>query len=76
MASPTLDREDILRAISAWPPAEQLELAQEITYRVITSTRATLHASFEDARGMLATPGKPAPTDEDIERIRMEKYGY
>ena len=78
MASPTLDRESILRTISGWPPEEQLELAQEITRRLITSAHATTrtHASFEDARGLLATPRKPAPTDEDIERIRMEKYGY
>ena len=74
MASPTLDRETILRAIGAWPYEDQLALAQEITRRVITSTSATAHASFEDARGMLATPGAPASTDEDIERLRMEKY--
>lgn len=77
MASPTLDRETILRTISGWSPEEQLELAQEITRRVIMSAHAParMHASFEAARGILATPGKPAPTDEDIERIRMEKYG-
>ncbi len=76
MASPTLDRETILQSISGWTPEDQLELAQEITRRVITSAQAATrnHASFEDARGLLAIPGKPAPTDEDIERIRMEKY--
>jgi hypothetical protein len=75
MATPALDRETILRAIGTWPYEEQLALAQEITRRAATSTSAT-HASIGDARGMLATPNKPAPSDEDIERLRMEKYGY
>lgn len=74
MASPTLDRETILRAIGAWPYEDQLALAQEITRRAIMSTSGAAHASFEEARGMLATSGKLAPTDEDIERLRMEKY--
>ena len=74
MSSPTLDREAILRAIQSWPHDEQLALAQEIARRALMpSTRA--HASFEDARGLLATPGKPAPTDEEIERWRMERFG-
>jgi hypothetical protein len=75
MASPTLDRETILQAIRSWPHEEQLELAREIARLADAATDISAHASFEDARGLLETPGKPTPTDEDIERWRMEKYG-
>ena len=71
MVPPTLDRETILRAIRSWPHDEQLALAREIARLADAPTLAP----FEDARGLLATPGQPAPTDDDIERWRAEKYG-
>jgi hypothetical protein len=75
MASPIVDRETILQTVQSWPHDEQLALAQEIIRRAITPPTAVTHASFEEALGMLATPDKPAPTDEEIARWRMEKYG-
>lgn len=71
MESPTLDRETILQAIRSWPHDEQLALAREIARLAGASTLAP----FEDARGLLATPGQPAPTDKDIEQWRAEKHG-
>ncbi len=73
MTSPIVDRETILRAVQSWSSDEQLALAQEIIRRAAAPTAP--HASFEEALGMLATPGRPAPSDEEIARWRMEKYG-
>ena len=75
MATEPLDREAILRAIEDWPQDERLALAREIARRAGAPSAFVAHASFEDALGMLATPGQPAPTDEEIERWRLEKYG-
>lgn len=74
MTSPILDRDAILRAIQSWPFDQQLALAQEITRRALTPSVPATHAPFEEALGLLATPGKLAPSDEDIERLRMERY--
>ncbi len=75
MTAAPLDRDAILRIIESWPQDEQLALAREIARRAGAPSITPAHASFEDALGMLATPGQPAPTDEEIERWRMEKYG-
>ncbi len=91
MTTAPLDRETILRAIEAWPVEERLALARTIIEQTSppapntsgAPARSTWDALYgiasssalEDARGMLATPGQPAPTDEEIERWRMEKYG-
>lgn len=75
MASPTLDRDTILQAIRSWPHEEQLALAREIARLVGDASNAPAHAAFEDARGLLATPGQPAPTDEEIEQWRAERHG-
>jgi hypothetical protein len=80
MSETVLDQETILRVVRTWPQAEQLALAQEIERQAIeppatpVSAGNTAYASFEDALGLLATPGKPAPTDEEIDQLRMEKY--
>lgn len=84
MADMTPDQETILRIVRTWPRAQQVRLARMIlgdlgdTDQDDTIDPATRrpHLSSEYLRGILATPGKPPPTDEDIERIRMEKYGY
>lgn len=88
MATAPLDREAILRAIESRPVEERLALARTIIERAsrpspnasgapARSTWNALYgiASFKDAQGMLATPGQSTPTDEEIERWRMEKYG-
>ena len=75
MASPTLDRDTILQAIRSWPHDEQLALAREIARLAGDALNTPRHAAFEDARGLLATPGQPAPTDEEIEQWRAERHG-
>jgi hypothetical protein len=74
MASPTLDRETILQAIRSWPHDEQLALAREIARLAGGAGASSVYAAFEDSRGLLATPGQPAPTDEEIEQWRTERY--
>lgn len=81
MADITPDQETILRIVRTWPYVEQVRLAHMILRDIkeshtINSMTRRPHVSSEEMRGLLATPGKPPPTDEDIERIRMEKYGY
>lgn len=75
MASPIVDRDMILNAVQSWSHEEQLALAQEIIRRASAPLAMATHAPFDEALGMLATPGEPAPSDEEIERWRMEKYG-
>ena len=75
MTQPALDREAILHAIEGWAHDEQLALAREIERRASALSTPKRYASFMGALGLLATPGQPAPTDEEIERWRMEKYG-
>ena len=75
MTSPTLDRDTILQAIRSWPHDEQLALAREIARLAGGVPSAPTYAAFEDARGLLATPGQPAPTDEEIEQWRAERHG-
>lgn len=75
MPQPVLDRETILHAIEQWSHEDQLALAHDIE-RIARAPRSRKpHTSFMSARGIMLTPGKPAPTDEDIERWRTEKYG-
>ncbi len=88
MATAPLDRDAILRIIESWPIEEQVTLARAILEHAAhptrgpsaTPARSTWDALYgiaspKNALGMLATPGHPAPTDEKIERWRMEKYG-
>ncbi len=75
MASPTLDRVTILQAIRSWPHDEQLALAREIARLAGGALSAPAHAAFEDARGLLAAPDQPAPTDEEIEQWRADRHG-
>jgi len=81
MADTTLDQETILRVVRSWPRSLQEQLARMILSDTepddtINPKTGRPYVASEELRGLLATPGKPAPTDEDIERIRMEKYGY
>ena len=87
MATPTLDRETILRAVRSWPAGEQIALAQEILLRA-EEQRMEEHPrrrhwqrsriASSELRGLLAN-GQPAPSDEEVARWldeeRMKKYG-
>lgn len=81
MADITPDQATILRVVRMWPRAQQARLARMLLGDIkeshtINSMTGRPHVSSEEMRGLLATPGKPPPTDEDIEQIHMEKYGY
>lgn len=77
MAEPYLeDEEAILRAVHSWPRERQLALVRRLldsgldtldpnTQRPITPSAAL--------RG-LAVGARPAPSDDEIERWRQEKY--
>ena len=73
----TLDEEAILRAVQSWPRSQQIHLAQ----RILDPGLATLdpqtglpYVTSAELRG-IGSGGRPAPSDEDIERWRMEKDG-
>jgi len=67
MATPTLDRERILKAIRKLPPDEQQELALEILRSAGLSIREEPRSSPDSIglSGLLAT-GHPPPTDEEV----------
>ncbi len=72
----TLDEETILRMIQALPRDKQVRLA----HRILDTGLATInpetghpYISSSSLRG-IGLGGRPAPSDEDIERWRMEKY--
>ena len=79
MATPSLDRETILRAIDELPADEQLSLAQAILQRL--SSHASSLPQQPSWRQMvgLASNGQPAPSDEQVaqwlDEHRTEKYG-
>ena len=81
MASPLLDREEILRIVRQWTIDEQIALADAILADARTSSRPVFRPPAVPSsalRGILSN-GQPAPSDEDVERIldeeRMKKYG-
>ncbi len=81
MASPLLDREEILRIVRQWTINEQIALADAILADARTSSRPVFQPPAVPSsalRGILSN-GQPAPSDEDVERIldeeRMKKYG-
>lgn len=91
MATPTLDRETILRAVRSWPAGEQIALAEEILELAQEPTveepleptpdgagESSRQGSWQNLVGLLATD-KPPPTDEEVaqwlDEHRMEKYG-
>ena len=74
---PNMDEEAILRVVQAWPREQQIHLA----HRLLDPGLETLdphggrpNISSADLRG-IGAGGHPAPSDEDIERWRLEKYG-
>jgi hypothetical protein len=77
MAEPhIIDEETILRMVQALPRSKQVHLA----HRILDPGLATLDpqtglplVTSAALRG-IGTGGRPAPSDEEIERWRMEKY--
>jgi hypothetical protein len=70
------DEEAILRVVRTWPRDLQLDLA----HRILDSGLATLdpltgrpYVASAELRGLMKGE-RPAPSDEDIERWREEKY--
>lgn len=80
MATPLLDREEILQAIRKLPPDEQQELALEILKSAGLSVREEPRLPPDSSRltGLLAT-GETPPTDQEIaqwlEEHRNARYG-
>lgn len=72
----TLDEEAILRLVRTWPRDQQLDLAR----RILDPGLATLDphtgrpAIPSAALRGIAAGERPAPTDEEVERWRLEKY--
>jgi hypothetical protein len=75
-----LNYEGVLKAIQQWPPAQQIELVQEVLRAMsprisLPAKRQLTHAR---ALGLLANE-KPAPTDDEVkqwlEERRVERYG-
>lgn len=77
MAEPqTPDEETILRMVQGLPRDQQIRLA----HRILDSGLATInpetgrpYISSSVLRGV-GLGGRPAPSDENIERWRLEKY--
>ena len=72
----TLDEETILRAVRQWPREQQVRLAQ----RILDPGLATLdpqtgrpYVASAELRG-IGAGNRPAPSDEEIDRWRGEKY--
>lgn len=78
MAEPQLDQEMIVRAVRDWSRERREELARLILMdtgqNTIDPKTGRPFVSSEDLYGLFATPSQPAPTDEDIERLLMERH--
>jgi len=73
----TLDEEAILRLVRMWPRDQQVDLA----HRILDPGLGTLDpqtgrplVSSAELRG-IAAGDRPTPSDEEVERWRIEKYG-
>ncbi len=71
-----LDEETILRIVQRWPRRQQVHLA----HRILDPGLATLDpqtgrplVTSTELRG-IGAGAAPAPTDEDVERWRLEKH--
>lgn len=77
MATPTMDRDAILRTIESWPLEEQLTLAHAIL-NLVKPSGTPQRLRWRALAGLAATDG-PQPTDQQIARWldehRTEKYG-
>ena len=77
MAEPSvLDEDTILRTIREWPREQQVHLARLILdpgLATLDPQTGRPYVSSEELRG-IGAGGNAPPTDEDIERWRIEKY--
>lgn len=77
MAEPSvLDEDAILRTVREWPREQQVHLAQMILdpgLATLDPQTGRPYVTSAELRGIGAGNNAP-PTDEDIERWRMEKY--
>jgi len=78
MAEPQLDQETIVRAVRDWSRERREQLARLILMDngqdTIDPATGRPYVSSDELYGLFATPGQPAPTDEDIERMLMERH--
>lgn len=73
-----LDYETVRTIIQRWPTTMRITLIHDILDTLAKQEpRDTKRGTLERARGLLSTD-RPAPTDEEVERMleehRMEKY--
>lgn len=71
-----LDEDAILRLVREWPRDQQVQLAQRILdpgLGVLNPQTGRPYITSAELRGIGAGNG-PAPSDEEIERWRAEKY--
>ena len=68
---------EIAAAVRAWPADQRLALMQEIVDSLRTQPRTGARTTLDRATGLLKG-SRPAPTDEECERIieeaRLAKY--
>lgn len=78
MAAPQLDQDTIIRAVRDWSRERREQLARLILMdngqETIDPQTGRPYISSDELRGLISKPGKPAPTDEEIERLLMERY--
>jgi hypothetical protein len=88
MATPTLDRETILRAVADWPVEDQMGLARAIAEHASSravpptasaETDAASKPSWETLHGIASNSDEP-PSDEQVKQWldehKKEKYGH
>ncbi len=77
MAEQAIQDEDaVLRVVRQWPRAQQVHLAHRILdqgLETINPQTGQPYVTSGQLRG-IAAGGNPPPSDEDIERWRLEKY--
>ncbi|HEY7833150.1 MAG TPA: hypothetical protein VIG30_06245 [Ktedonobacterales bacterium] len=80
-----LDAEAILQVVRTWPRDQQVQLARalldqpfdphgDLGLATVDPLTGRPYVASADLRG-IGTGGRPAPSDEEIERWRLEKYG-
>ncbi|HEV7128665.1 MAG TPA: hypothetical protein VGN32_14645 [Ktedonobacterales bacterium] len=72
-----LDEDEVLRLIQAWSRERQIWLARRILdpgLRTLDPRTGRPYVASAELRG-IGAGDRPAPSDEEIERWRMEKYG-
>ncbi|MGH2517231.1 MAG: hypothetical protein ACRDHP_16400 [Ktedonobacterales bacterium] len=81
MATPTRDRENILKAVQEWSPDEQIALVRDILEH-LSGPFIEEPTAPPDSRGLagLLANGRIPPTDEEVaqwlDERRVEKYGH